>query len=67
MKRKEEHICAACGKGPLSKDETGISKKLLDDDVFYCLDCLSAYFEVDVQDLLDKIEEFKEQGCTLFA
>ena len=67
MKRKVEYSCAVCGKQPLTKEETGISKKLLDDETFYCLDCLAAYFEVDVQDLLDKIEEFKEQGCVLFA
>lgn len=67
MRRKEEHCCAVCGKRHLSREEIGISKKLLDDETFYCLDCLAAYFEVDVQDLLDKIEEFKEQGCVLFA
>lgn len=67
MRRREEHSCTTCGKGPLSKEEVGISKKLLDDGDLYCLDCLAAYFEVDVQDLLDKIEEFKEQGCVLFA
>lgn len=60
--------CIACGKEPLTKDEIGINKKLLGEQVdnFYCIDCLAAYLEVDIQDLLDKIEEFKEEGCKLF-
>ena len=61
-------ICIACGKKPLSKDEIGINKKLLGEQVenFYCMDCLADYLEVENQDLLDKIEEFKEEGCKLF-
>lgn len=60
--------CIACGKGPLSKDEIGINKKLLGEQAenFYCMDCLADYLEVETQDLLDKIEEFKEEGCKLF-
>ena len=59
--------CIACGKEPLTKDEIGINKKLLEQvDSFYCIDCLADYLEVDTQDLLDKIEEFKEEGCKLF-
>lgn len=60
--------CIACGKKPLSKDEIGINKKLLGEQVenFYCMDCLADYLEVETQDLLDKIEEFKEEGCKLF-
>lgn len=60
--------CVACGKPALSRDEIGINKKLLGERVehFYCLDCLAEYLEVTPQDILDKIEEFKEEGCTLF-
>ena len=60
--------CIACGKEPLTKDEIGINKNLLGEQVdsFYCIDCLADYLEVDTQDLLDKIEEFKEEGCKLF-
>lgn len=61
-------ICIACGNKPLSKDEIGINKKLLGEQVenFYCMECLADYLEVETQDLLDKIEEFKEEGCKLF-
>lgn len=60
--------CVSCGKNDLSKNEIGINKKLLGDDVkmFYCLECLAEYLEVTPQDILDKIEEFKEEGCKLF-
>lgn len=61
--------CISCGKEPLSKDETGICKKLLGERItqFYCLDCLAEYLGVTSQDILDKIEEFKDEGCKLFS
>jgi uncharacterized protein YlaI len=60
--------CYVCGRDALTKNETGLTKKLLGKDVtvFYCLDCLAEYLEVDKEFLLDKIEEFKQQGCNLF-
>lgn len=60
--------CISCGKDTLSKNEIGINKKLLGEKTgsFYCLDCLAAYLGVEPQDILDKIEEFKEEGCKLF-
>lgn len=61
--------CVMCGKTDLEKDTIGINKKLLGLDMqnFYCMDCLAEYLECSVDELLDKIEEFKEEGCTLFA
>ena len=60
--------CLACGKKDLDKDTIGINKKLLGKELnrFYCMDCLADYLECTVDDLLDKIEEFKEEGCDLF-
>ncbi len=60
--------CYVCGKEPLSKDEVGLSKKLIDKKTtqFYCLPCLAEYFEVEEEELVAKIEQFKEEGCTLF-
>lgn len=59
--------CADCGKA-LSKDEIALSRKLIDPDTpeLYCLDCMADNFGCDVDDLKIKIQEFKEQGCTLF-
>lgn len=64
----EKLNCYVCGKENLSKNEIGLTKKLLDKNSkrFYCLDCLAEYLEVDTEFLLEKIEEFKTQGCTLF-
>lgn len=66
--RTTKHPCAACGKEPLEKNEIGINQKLLGENttVFYCMHCLAEYLDVTVQDIEDKIEEFKEQGCKLF-
>lgn len=60
--------CVSCGKKSLTKDEVGINLKLIGEGTqnFYCLDCLADLLDVGVQDILDKIEEFKEEGCTLF-
>lgn len=60
--------CYVCGKELLSKDEIGLSKKLIDKKTtkYYCLTCMAEYFEVEEEELLAKIEQFKEEGCTLF-
>ncbi len=60
--------CVSCGKKTLSKDEIGINKKLLGEEItnYYCLDCLAEYLNTSTQDIMDKIEDFKEQGCKLF-
>ena len=61
--------CYVCGKGPLTKNEIGLTKKLIGKDSreFYCIDCLADYLEVTTEELMAKIEEFKEEGCTLFS
>lgn len=60
--------CVICGQTDLDKDTIGINKKLLGIDIvnFYCMECLADYLGCTVDELLDKIEEFKEEGCTLF-
>lgn len=64
----ECRVCYVCGKEDLSRNEIGLAKKLLDKNTkrFYCLGCLAEYLEVDAEFLLEKVEEFKTQGCTLF-
>ena len=63
----EKKFCYVCRK-ELSKNEIGLTKKLIDKKAnkFYCLTCLAEYLEVTEEELLAKIEEFKEAGCTLF-
>lgn len=64
----EEKKCYVCGKTPLTKNEVGLTKKLIDKKAtsFYCIDCLADNLEVTTEELEAKIEEFKEEGCTLF-
>ena len=60
--------CKFCG-AVLEKDWIALNKKLIRRDLkeFLCLTCLADDFNCTVEDLQDKIEEFKEQGCTLFT
>ena len=60
--------CVACGMSNLNKNTIGINKKLLGSDIdnFYCMDCLANFLDVTVEELFEKIEEFKEEGCKLF-
>lgn len=60
--------CMACGEKELSHNTIGINKKLLGENIdqYYCISCLAEYLDVEEQDIYDKIEEFKEQGCKLF-
>ena len=63
-----EKECIACHTSNLDKDTIGINKKMLGTDIgkFYCMPCLADYLGCTVEDLLEKIEEFKDEGCTLF-
>ena len=60
--------CYLCGKEPLTKNEIGLTRKLLNEEAvhFYCLECLAEFLEVDAEFLVMKIEDFKNQGCIYF-
>ena len=64
----EQKHCYSCGKEPLTKDEIGLIKKLFNKKatIFYCLTCLAENLDVTEEELLAKIEDFKNDGCTLF-
>lgn len=59
--------CKRCGSA-LQKDWIALNRKLIRRDLksFLCLSCLSDDFDCSVDDLILKIEEFKEEGCSLF-
>ena len=63
-----KHECISCGVLVEEKDIIGINKKLLGRNIgkFYCMDCLAAYLDTIVEDLLEMIEEFRDAGCGLF-
>lgn len=59
--------CQYCGVD-INKDCIALNKKLSgrNTEKFMCIICLADYLGCDEEDLLVKIQEFKEQGCTLF-
>ena len=68
MHNMDEKKCYVCGKEHLSKDEIGLTKKLIDkkSTIFYCIPCLAEQLEVTEEELQAKIQEFKDEGCILF-
>lgn len=60
--------CVICEKEILEKNIIGLNKKLLGNDIknYYCMSCLAEFLGVTEEELLAKIDEFKEQGCKLF-
>jgi len=64
MKKK---LCKECGK-KVVKDEIALNKKIINPQAteYLCLSCMSLMLDCSVEDLEIKIDEFKEQGCTLF-
>lgn len=59
--------CSVC-EAELNKNIIGLNKKLLGRNIqrFLCIEHLANYLDVSVEELLEKIQEFKAQGCTLF-
>lgn len=61
--------CQWCDQEIKDKDVIGLNRKLIavDTTAFYCLECMADYFGCDTDALRDKIQSFKEEGCTLFS
>ena len=59
--------CYYCHK-ELSKDDIGLCKKLLGKKIkqFFFIYHLAEVLGTDVETLTQKIEQFKEEGCSLF-
>ena len=64
----KKNYCSVCGK-ILTKNEAGLTLKLMGGSSggYYCLPCLAEILEVTENDLLAKIEDFKQEGCRLFS
>lgn len=60
-------LCIRCGTS-LTPDEVGLTKKLINRGAteFLCYGCMARHFDVSVELLTQKVEEFREMGCTLF-
>ena len=61
--------CAYCGKEKLTKDEIGLNKKMIHRQIerMMCVRCMAACFETTEEELRERIEWFKRQGCALFG
>ena len=61
--------CFVCGATIINKNHIGLNKKLLGRKIvrFYCINCMAEYFDITTEELLDKIEDFKNYGCKLFG
>lgn len=62
-----EETCMKCGR-KLKRDEIALTKKLINRGAteFMCLICLAEHFKVSEERLEEKIQHFKDSGCTLF-
>lgn len=63
----EGGVCMRC-KAPLSYDEIGLYKKLINrgSKSFLCIKCLACELNVSEDNLRARIEMFRKQGCMLF-
>ncbi len=59
--------CNQCAR-ELTHDEIALTKKLINrgSTSFLCLSCLAKEFCVSEELLLEKIQQFRLMGCTLF-
>lgn len=57
-----------CGRG-LTFNEIGAYRKFVSrsGSEFLCKSCLAAKLDVTVEEIDDKIEQFRMQGCSLFV
>lgn len=60
-------VCFKCNV-ELAKDDTALCKKMLGKKIkqFFCREHLAEVLDTDVDSLTEKVEQFKEEGCTLF-
>ena len=59
--------CQICDE-EVEKLAKALNRKLFDKKVkkFYCMQCLANYLDITVEELHEKAEEFKAEGCPLF-
>ncbi|MDR2761842.1 MAG: hypothetical protein LBB88_04500 [Planctomycetaceae bacterium] len=66
---KKQLQCRFC-EAQIDKDTKALNKKLINrnqpDEALVCLKCMAETLDCTVEDLRDKIEEYKYSGCSLF-
>ena len=70
MAAKTEKNCRYC-EITLTRNAIGLNKKLFEEDtkrsLYMCIPCMAEYLECSEDDLREKVEEFKREGCKLFS
>lgn len=55
----------------LDRNAIGLNKKLFEEEakrnLYMCFPCMADYLECSEEDLREKVEEFKREGCKLFS
>jgi hypothetical protein len=66
---KKQLRCRFCEE-QIDKDTKALNRKLINhnqpDEALVCLKCMAETLDCTVEDLRDKIEEYKYNDCTLF-
>lgn len=59
--------CIVCTRA-VTRDEIAMTRKLVNRgaEQFYCLPCLARRFDATLPQLLERMQAFKDMGCTLF-
>ena len=62
-----QDLSCPCGFS-LQLDVLSLNRKLLGDQAkkLYCLPCMADLFECAVEDVVNKLDAFKQEGCRLF-
>jgi hypothetical protein len=65
--RNNQPSACRCG-SPLQLDVLSLNRKLLGDASAkrYCIPCMADLFECAVEDIVSKLDAFKQEGCRLF-
>ena len=60
--------CFVCGKEKLAHNEVGLNKKLIGRNTkkFLCVQCLADHLDISMDELTERIQEYKDGGCDLF-
>lgn len=70
MATKTEKRCRYC-EALLERNVVGLNKKLFEENTkinhYMCFSCMAEYLECSEEDLREKVEEFKREGCKLFS
>ena len=59
--------CSEC-RAPVTRDEIAMTRKLINRGatVYFCLPCLARRFDATLAELHERMQAFKDMGCTLF-